>query len=166
MQSITAYIAIGSNLGNRALNITSAVEKLRATEGIEVTKLSNPLENPAIGGPSDSPPFLNAAAEIRTTLSAHSLLHRLLQIEQDMGRQRREKWEPRIIDLDLLLFSDRILSSDDLIIPHPLMHERRFVLEPLAEIAPHAVHPALQMTMEGLLEEIQNPKSKIQKKSK
>lgn len=160
MSAVTAYIALGSNLGNRGANINAAIAKLRATPSIEITKTSSFLKNPAVGGPPDSPPFLNAAAEIRTTLGARALLHRLLEIEQEMGRQRRQKWEPRIIDLDIILFSDKILSSDDLVIPHPLMHERRFVLEPLAEIAPQAVHPALQMTVAGLLQEIQNPKSK------
>jgi 2-amino-4-hydroxy-6-hydroxymethyldihydropteridine diphosphokinase len=102
----------------------------------------------------DAPPFLNAVAEAHTTLDAHSLLRRMLEIERDLGRQRREKWEPRTIDLDLLLYGNQIISTDDLLVPHPLLHERRFVLQPLAEIAPDLVHPTLQMTIAGLLENL------------
>lgn len=154
MPPTTAYIALGSNLGDRTANLESALTKLRHTPGIEVLRVSSPLENPAIGGPDDSPPFLNAAAELRTTLAAHPLLKRLLEIERALGRTRRQKWEPRIIDLDLLLYGDQILSSQELIVPHPLMHERRFVLEPLAEIAPNIVHPTLQMSIAGLLQSL------------
>src|SRR5436190_1028398 len=99
---VVAYIALGSNLGDRKANISIAIERLRQAPGIEVTKVSSLLDNPAVGGPSDSPTFLNAAAEIRTTLSPRELLDHLLQIERDLGRQRREKWGPRLIDLDIV----------------------------------------------------------------
>jgi 2-amino-4-hydroxy-6-hydroxymethyldihydropteridine diphosphokinase len=150
----TAFIALGSNLGDRVENLRTAIEKLVGTPGIQVHRVSTPLENPAVGGPADSPSFLNAAAELRTTLSAAALLHRLLEIEKEMGRLRRQRWEPRTIDLDLLLFGDEIHSTQSLMIPHPLMHERRFVLQPLAEIAPNVLHPTLQMSIAGLLEAI------------
>ncbi len=133
------------------MNIESAIEQLRLTDGTTVSAISSLLENPAVGGPADSPPFLNAAVEVQTTLASHALMLRLLEIEKNLGRQRREKWEPRTIDLDLLLYGDHVISSQELVVPHPLMHERRFVLQPLAEIAPRAVHPMLQMTIEGLL---------------
>jgi 2-amino-4-hydroxy-6-hydroxymethyldihydropteridine diphosphokinase len=149
---ITAYIALGANLGDREKNIRAAVTELAATEGIDVVRMSSILENPSVGGPAGSPPFLNAAVKIETSLGSHALLHRLLEIETQLGRTRREKWEPRLIDLDLLLFGDQIISSQELVVPHPLMHERRFALQPLAEIAPDAVHPVLQMTIAGLLE--------------
>jgi 2-amino-4-hydroxy-6-hydroxymethyldihydropteridine diphosphokinase len=154
MHPTTAYIALGANLGDRAANLQSAIAKLRHTPGIEVTRVSSFLENPAVGGPDESPPFLNAAAEVRTTLGARALLNRLLEIERELGRTRRQKWEPRSIDLDVLLYGDQILSSQELIVPHPLMHERRFVLEPLAEIAPDLVHPTLQMSIAGLLQSL------------
>ena len=154
MTPVTAYIALGSNLGDREKNIIGAIAKLHKTPGVEIGKVSTLLENPSVGGPEDAPSFLNAAAEIRTTLGAHALLHRLLKIEKELGRARREKWEPRLIDLDLLLHGDHILSSQELIVPHPLMHERRFVLQPLAEIAPDVVHPTLQMSIAGLLENL------------
>jgi 2-amino-4-hydroxy-6-hydroxymethyldihydropteridine diphosphokinase len=148
---INAYIGIGSNLGDRQKNIRSAVDRLKHTQGIHVLSVSSMLENPAVGGPPDSPPFFNAAAKIETTLGSHALLHQLLEIEKGLGRDRRVKWEPRLIDLDLLLYGDQIVSSQELVVPHPLMHERAFVLRPLAEIAPDAVHPTLQMTIAGLL---------------
>lgn len=151
---VRVFIALGSNLGDREQNLRDSLEHLAATPGVEVARVSSSLENPAVGGPEDSPAFLNAAAELRTTLDAGPLLARLLEIEREMGRTRRDKWEPRIIDLDLLLYGEEIHSSDHLMVPHPLMHERRFVLEPLAEIAPEVVHPTLQMTIAGLLETV------------
>lgn len=154
---VTAYLALGANLGDRKRNIRDAVGLLVATEGVTVTQVSSLLDNPAVGGEPDAPPFLNAAAEIKTTLGSHALLHRILEIEQKLGRVRRQKWESRIIDIDLLLYGDVIISSQELVIPHPLMHERRFVLQPLAEIAPEAVHPVLQMTTAGLLQNLDRP---------
>jgi 2-amino-4-hydroxy-6-hydroxymethyldihydropteridine diphosphokinase len=154
--AVVAYVALGANLGDRAGNIRAALDLLGRTPGVEVTRISSLIENPAVGMGSDAPPFLNGAAELRTTLGSHALLHRLLEIEKELGRSRRQRWEPRPIDLDLLLYGDRVISSDELVIPHPLLHERRFVLEPLAEIAPEVVHPTLQMTMKGLLEALEN----------
>jgi 2-amino-4-hydroxy-6-hydroxymethyldihydropteridine diphosphokinase len=148
---ITAHIALGANLGDRRANLERAIELLRATPGVEVTKVSALIENPAVGGPPDSPPFLNGAAELETTLSPQGLLARLLEIEHTLGRERREKWGPRLIDLDLLLYGDQVLSIDGLTIPHPLMHTRRFVTEPLAEIAPDVVHPVLRRAIRELL---------------
>ncbi len=150
-----AYIALGANLGDRRANIEAAVERLRATDGVLVTKVSPPMENPAVGGPADSPPFLNAVAEIQTTLPPRELLDRLLQIEKDLGRTRREKWGPRAIDLDLILYGDQIIAERDLHVPHPLMHERRFVLEPLAQIAPHALHPERKRTAAQMLDDLE-----------
>src|SRR5450432_3361238 len=150
---ISAYIALGSNVGDRKKNIHDAVELLKKSEGIEFTKMSSLLENPAVGMAEDAGPFLNAAAQIETTLGSHALLHRMIEIERTLGRQRSERWQPRTIDLDLLLYGNQIVSSQELIIPHPLMHERQFVLQPLAEIASEVVHPTLQMTIAGLLED-------------
>jgi 2-amino-4-hydroxy-6-hydroxymethyldihydropteridine diphosphokinase len=147
----TAYIALGANLGDRARQIRAAADRLRATPGIVSVALSPLLEYPAVGGPGNSPPFLNAAAEVRTTLSPRELLDRLLEIERAMGRVREEKWGPRTIDLDLLLYEDRILQEPGLDLPHPRLHERRFVLEPLAQVAPQAVHPVLRRTIAELL---------------
>src|SRR3954466_772572 len=120
----TAFVALGANLGDREANIRRAVELLGETEGIAVAQVSSLLENPAIGGPEDSPAFLNGVAKVETTLDPRALLDRLLQIEKELGRERRDRWEPRPIDLDLLLYGDRTVNEDNLTIPHPRMHER------------------------------------------
>jgi 2-amino-4-hydroxy-6-hydroxymethyldihydropteridine diphosphokinase len=148
---VIAYIALGANLGDREKSIRRAIGELEYTPDVRVTRTSKLIENPAVGGPENSPDFLNGVVEIETTLGSHDLLHRLLEIERHMGRERREKWSPRIIDLDLLLYGDKIIASDELIVPHPLMHERRFVLVPLAEIAPSLIHPTLGISIADLL---------------
>ena len=154
-QLITAYIALGSNLGDRERNLRDALRALGANADTRVIRVSRLLKNPAVGGPADSPAFLNAVAEAATTLKARALLTRLLDIERGLGRTRRAKWEPRLIDLDLLLYGDAVISrasrDGDLFVPHPLMHVRRFVLEPLAELAPDLVHPTLHLPIRELL---------------
>jgi 2-amino-4-hydroxy-6-hydroxymethyldihydropteridine diphosphokinase len=153
-QPITAYIALGANLGDREKNISRALGQLDHPPQTRVMRVSPLIENPAVGGPADAPPFLNGVAEIETILDARELLHHLHEIERALGRQRREKWEPRIIDLDLLLFGDQIISTDELTVPHPLMHTRRFVLEPLAQIAADVVHPTMKVTIADLLQKL------------
>ena len=152
--AVVAYIALGANLGDRATSIQAAVDAMAASSSIRVTKISSLLENPAVGGPADSPPFLNAVAEVETTLSAQELLRRLLEIERQLGRTRNRKWDPRVIDLDLLLYGNSVIDLPGLTVPHPLMHEREFVLKPLAEIAPKALHPLSHKTVRQLLEEL------------
>jgi 2-amino-4-hydroxy-6-hydroxymethyldihydropteridine diphosphokinase len=148
-----AYIGLGTNLGDRAGNIQLAVIHLAATPDLDVCRLSSVMEFPAVGGPADSPPYLNAVAKVETTLAPRAVLDRLLAIEKEMGRVRRQRWEPRIIDLDLLLYADRITDEPGLTIPHPRIAERLFVLRPLAEIAPGLVHPAIGKTILALLDE-------------
>src|SRR5689334_11776209 len=101
---ITAYVAFGSNLGDREKIIRSAVDLLGNSPGTRISRVSSLIENPAVGGPVDSPAFLNGVVEIETSLEARVLLHRLLEVERSLGRIRREKWEPRVIDLDLVLY--------------------------------------------------------------
>lgn len=150
--SIAVYIALGSNLGERSKNLARAIELLRAAPGVEVTRISRYFDNPAVGGPADSPRFLNAACEVRTTLSPQELLQMLRQIESDMGRVRVNQNEPRVIDLDVLLYGDQVIATPELTVPHPRMHEREFVLRPMEEIAYDLPHPVLKHTMHELLE--------------
>lgn len=136
------YIGIGSNLGKRKNNCLQAIESLRE-KGLNIIRQSSMYETEP-WGLKDQPKFINMAVEAETGLSPRKLLEVLKQIESDMGRSHTEKWGPRIIDLDILLYDDLNIAGDNLVIPHPLMHERDFVLEPLSEIAPDIVHPVLQ----------------------
>src|SRR5438552_13967230 len=117
----TAYIALGSNLGDRAGTLLAAVRELNATAGLRVTRLSTFHDTEPVGGPADQPRFLNAAAELSTTLSPDQLLSALLAIEAKFGRVRREKDGPRTLDLDLLLYDDHVRPDHDPILPHPRM---------------------------------------------
>jgi len=145
-----AFVGLGSNVGDRAATLAAAVEALARAPGIRIRSVSAFRETDPVGGPPQGR-FLNAAAELETDLSPHALLAVLLDVEQQFGRVRAVRWGPRTLDLDLLLYDDLVLDDTDLRVPHPLMHEREFVLEPLAEIAPQAVHPALRATAAELL---------------
>jgi pantoate--beta-alanine ligase len=150
----TAFVALGANLGDREANIRRAVELLGETAGVAVVQVSTLIENPAVGGPADSPAFLNGMAKVDTTLDPRTLLDRLLHIEKELGRERRDRWEPRPIDLDLILYGEKTVDDDGLTVPHPRMHEREFVLKPLAEIAPGATHPTTGKTAEQMLADL------------
>src|SRR5207245_6185417 len=130
--AVTAYIALGSNLGDRRQHLDRAVEMLRRTPGVTVTKVSAFYETDPIGGPPGQRPYLNAAAELQTDLQPDALLQILLDAERRQGRIRRELHGPRTIDLDLLLYGDLVRDPPDPLIPHPPMHERWLVLDPLA----------------------------------
>src|SRR5262249_15637760 len=136
---VTAYIALGSNLGDRRDYLDRALQALQEHPGINVTQVSGYRETAPVGGPPGQSPYLNAAAELRTDLEPNELLRVLLEVERNLGRVREERFGPRTIDLDLLLYGDRVLAGPSLTVPHPRMQERPFVLEPLAEIAPNAL---------------------------
>jgi 2-amino-4-hydroxy-6-hydroxymethyldihydropteridine diphosphokinase len=148
-----AYIGIGSNLGNRQKNCSRAIEMLE-TRGIVVKKRSSMYETKP-RGVADQPQFINMALEVETGLEPYDLLRTLKDIERALGRRETSKWGPRIIDLDILLFNDLFLRDNSLQIPHPLMHERDFVLKPLCEIAPDKIHPLLKVRMCDLLEKLE-----------
>ena len=143
-----AYIGLGSNLGDRAAHLHAALDRLRTRGTVEA--VSPFLETDPVGY-AEQPRFLNAAVRLRTTLPPDDLLRELLSIETALGRVRTIRWGPRTIDLDLLLYNDLVRDEPVLTIPHPRMHERRFVLEPLATIAPGALHPLLGQTISQLL---------------
>src|SRR5215831_14393260 len=153
--TFTAYLALGSNLGDRRANLDRAVEMLRATPGVAVRKVSSYHETEPVGGPPGQEMYLNAAAELQTELPPKALLAALLEIEAKLGRVRGERFGPRTIDLDLLLYGEQASDDAELTVPHQRMHERAFVLEPLAEIAPLAVHPLRQSTVRDLLRALQ-----------
>ena len=115
----TCLRSAGSNLGDRERNLREAASRLAAMPGVHVRRMSSLFDNPAIGGPAGSPPFLNAVAEIETTLRAEQLLSRLLEIERELGRTRTEKWGPRIIDLDLIFYGQQVTRTEGLTVPHP-----------------------------------------------
>jgi len=148
----TVYIGIGSNLGDRRGNCEKAMELLEKT-GIIVKKRSSVYETEA-WGVRDQPPYINMAVEIETELSPTQLLTALKAMEKEAGREKSSRWGPRVLDLDILLFEDVTVLDDDLKIPHPLMHEREFVLIPLDEIAPEANHPLLRKSVHELLQQL------------
>src|SRR5438477_2875664 len=150
----TAFIALGSNLGDRSATLLAAVRELNATKGIRVVRVSTFHDTAPVGGPPDQPRFLNATAELTTALAPEALLTALLAIEQRHGRVRGEKNAPRTLDLDVLLYDDLVRRGPDPVIPHPHLHERRFVLAPLAEIAPGLVVPGVGKSVSQLLREL------------
>ncbi|HOI55398.1 MAG TPA: 2-amino-4-hydroxy-6-hydroxymethyldihydropteridine diphosphokinase [Phycisphaerae bacterium] len=148
------FIGIGSNEGDRRATIERAVALLRLRSGIEVRAVSSLAETDPVGGPPGQGRFLNAAAELATALEPEALLDVLQGIEHQLGRRRTVRWGPRTLDLDVLLWDDRVIANGRLRVPHPRLRERRFVLEPLAEIAPGAVDPVTGRTVDELLSEL------------
>jgi 2-amino-4-hydroxy-6-hydroxymethyldihydropteridine diphosphokinase len=149
LNGIICYIGIGSNLGNALKNCQHAIKSISRAKEIEITKVSSFYKTEPIGIENQNL-FINAVVEIKTTLSAHNLFQNLQNIEKDMGRKREVKGGPRIIDLDLLFYGQEVIQDADLIVPHPEIQKRRFVLEPLCEIASYFIHPAFGVSIRGL----------------
>jgi 2-amino-4-hydroxy-6-hydroxymethyldihydropteridine diphosphokinase len=146
-----AYLLIGGNIGNREETLGEARELIKQHCGI-ITITSSIYET-AAWGKTDQPSFLNQALEIKTELNARQLMRRILKVEKMMGRIRKEKYGPRIIDIDILLFNNEVHNFPLLKLPHPVMQNRRFALIPLAEIAPNIVNPTLKKTINQLLKD-------------
>ena len=145
----TAYLLIGGNLGDRAAYLEQAIKQIEALCG-RITRTSSIYETAAWGN-TNQPAFYNQAIQLTTSLPPETLLAQLLAIEIEMGRIRTQKYGPRTIDLDILMMDDKVLDTNTLIIPHPQLHNRRFALLPLAEIAPSLHHPILDKTVSELL---------------
>jgi len=153
-----SYIGIGSNIGNKIANIQQALEMIKKSGQADIISLSSFYETEPEGY-EEQDWFLNAAAGINTDLSPYELLDFLKEIEHIIGRKESMRWGPRIIDLDILLYDQICIESQNLVIPHPRMHKRKFVLKPLDEIAPDVVHPILNKTVRYLLNELESQKT-------
>jgi 2-amino-4-hydroxy-6-hydroxymethyldihydropteridine diphosphokinase len=130
-----AYVGVGANLGDREATIRAAIDALPGIVGVSELRETDPV------GIVDQPAFLNGALALETELGPRALLNALLAVERDLGRERREPWGPRTIDLDLLLYGDETIDEPGLTVPHPRLHERRFALEPLLDLDPEVAIP-------------------------
>ncbi|MBC2396345.1 dihydroneopterin aldolase/2-amino-4-hydroxy-6-hydroxymethyldihydropteridine diphosphokinase [Clostridium tetanomorphum] len=150
-----AFIALGSNMGDKEKNLLDAIEKIKDSNHTQVKKVSSFITTEPWGY-LDQEEFLNGAIEVDTILQPKELVRFLLNIEEELKRKRVIKWGPRTIDLDVVLYDDLITEDEEILLPHPRMQDRMFVLEPLAEIAPYIVHPLLHKRVIQLKEELQN----------
>ena len=150
-----AYISVGSNIGDKKKNIEESIERMKKIKEIRVAKISTLIETKPWGF-EDQEEFVNGAIEIITTLSPKELIRTLLNIEAEMKRERILRWGPRIIDLDVVFYDDLISNDEEIILPHPRMEERAFVLEPLNEIAPYMLHPIKNKRVFQLLNELKS----------
>jgi len=148
-KTTTAYIGLGSNLGDRKAYIDKALKLLARVEGVEVTAVSNIIETAPLGD-TTCPKYLNAIGQIQTILDAQDLHRKMLDIETSLGRTRNQKWSPRTIDLDLVLFGAEVINTPKLKVPHPQMHLRSFVLKGLCQLDAHLQHPILKVSVEEL----------------
>ena len=148
------FIGVGSNEGERFAHISRAVQALGSMPGVRLRQMAMILETEPLGGPPQGP-YLNTVVEVETTLPPLELLRSLKAIERRLGREPvPQRWAPRPIDLDILLYDDCVIQEPELCIPHPRLHERRFVLEPLAQLAPELVHPVLCQSVASLCERV------------
>jgi 2-amino-4-hydroxy-6-hydroxymethyldihydropteridine diphosphokinase len=151
----TVYLQLGSNLFNREKQLQMAREAITKRIG-PLLAVSAIYQTPA-WGMEDQPDFLNQVITVQTSLHPIAILEEALKIEQDMGRERKEKWGPRLIDIDIIAIDDQVINLPQLTVPHPWMHVRRFVLEPMHDIAPFWVHPILGVTVQELLAALPPP---------
>ena len=149
-----AYLCLGSNLNNPETQVQQALQKLRDDPNIRILKSSTLIQTKPVGN-LNQPDFYNQVIEVETSYSSDELLQKALNLENQMGRVRSEHWGPRIIDIDILLYEDEVKHTQDLILPHPEMTKRKFVLELLCSIAPDLIHPVLHKSIANLLKAIE-----------
>lgn len=154
MQVATVFLSIGSNIGDREFFLDKSVELINSSVGA-VVAISSIYETQAWGG-TDMSEFLNQVIQLETTLLPELLLPKILEIETELGRTRNQKWEARCIDIDILFYNQEIINTTTLIVPHPYLNQRRFVLVPLFEIAPSCVHPVSGIPIAQVLQELQD----------
>jgi len=147
---VTAFLGLGSNLGNRLAWLQSGRDRLAAVPGIVLEGSSALYETAAEGCPPGTPPFLNAVLKVRTALAPRQLLERCLAVEAELGRTRPERNAPRTLDIDLLLYGDTVIDEPGLVVPHPRLADRAFVLVPLLELAATGEHPLLHRSLAEL----------------
>jgi 2-amino-4-hydroxy-6-hydroxymethyldihydropteridine diphosphokinase len=152
---VIAYLGIGSNLGDPVQQCRDALREISSLKNVQVLRRSSLYRTQPVGNTSQDW-FVNGVLEVRTTFTAQQLIKALQWVEQTLGRVRTEKWGPRTIDIDILLYGQEIIGTGDLVIPHPEMHKRRFVLVPMNEIAPYVIHPLYGVSMKGLLDRLGN----------
>jgi len=157
----TAYIAVGSNLGDKRQHCVAAIATLDRSPKIEVTARAGFYKTAPVGF-TDQDWFVNTAVRLATDLAPVELLFRLKQIEQDAGRKKGVRFGPRVLDLDIIFYDDLVLSTDRLDIPHPRMHKRRFVLRPICDINSEILHPTLRLPVRDLLSAIDDPHQDIE----
>jgi len=146
---VRAYVGLGSNLGDRSAHLLLGLSALSRLPDTHLLRLSPVYETEPVGPPQ--PPYLNLVAELETELAPRALLGEMLAIERALGRERRERWGPRTLDLDLLLYGDLVLEEEGLTVPHPRLHQRAFVLVPLLDLLPEGRHPLLGQSFRELL---------------
>jgi len=150
---VICFLSIGSNMNDPSSRVREALRRLSEIKGIKLLRSSSLYKTEPVGD-VDQQWFINAVAEIRTVMTAHELLKSLQALEKNMGQTQHKKGGPRVIDLDILLYGQDVIREEDMIVPHPELHKRRFVLVPLCEIGPYVIHPAFGVSVRGLLDRL------------
>ncbi len=156
----TAYIGIGSNLGDKLNNCLKAIKLIDRIPGCRVKAKADFFHTEPVGV-EDQDWYVNSVISLLTEISAHQLLKCLLDIEECLGRERKRKWDPRTIDLDILFFAQDVINEENLTVPHPFLQERRFVLVPMVQLAPDLIHPVLGKSMAELLDALPEERSAV-----
>jgi len=157
---VICFLGIGSNIGDAAANCAAAVKRISDVDGVRVLRCSSLYKTQPVGF-EEQDWFVNGVVEIRTMLGPRALMNAMQAVEGEMGRKRREKWRPRIIDIDILLYGQAVIEEEGLVIPHAELHKRRFALVPLNEIAHCAIHPVFGISVGGLVDRLKD-KNKVE----